>query len=200
MEQGTFDIRFFQLQASANERGWDYGFRDKEDIWQNIGSNPLDTLFTRLAELYLECSESQRQELHDYCGIQHQYLENAWYFIRRIGMLIHSQEDQKWLEIGIASALLDGGRADFRDLIVSLVLLRSMAEKREINTETILDNFIPSADDHMKGILENVRDHSRSDISYTVSTFGPAKSKQMKVNRQEKKPFWSAWLDFFNRH
>lgn len=172
MEQDKFDKRFIELEVSATEKSWEYGFRDKDDIWKNIGLNPLDSLFTNLAELYLESSENQRQVLFEYCGSQTKYLENAWYFIRRIAMLIKGQENQKWLEIGIAISLMDGGRADFRDLIVSLVLLRFMAEKQGINTRPLFDIYIHSTEGSIRGILENVRDYSKSSVKLTVDTFG----------------------------
>jgi hypothetical protein len=172
MEQEIFEKRLSELRASIGEGGLNYGFRNNDEIWNNIGSSLSDTLFTELAELYLESNSSQRKFLYEHLGNQNEYLENAWYFIRRIAVLIEHQKDNRWLEIGVASALMDGGRADFRDLIVSLVLLRFIAEKREIDTKPVFDRFIQSTNDNIRGILENVRDHSGSSVKFTVNTFG----------------------------
>jgi hypothetical protein len=172
MEQERFERRLSELKSSISDGILNYGFRNNDEIWKNIGSNPSDKLFTEIAEFYLESNDSQKQTLYDHLGIRNEYLENAWYFIRRIATLINNQKDNRWLEIGIASALMDGGRADFRDLIVSLVLLRFMAEKRGIDTQSVFDKFVQFADGITKDILMNVRDHSESSVKFNVNTFG----------------------------
>jgi hypothetical protein len=199
MEQDKFEKRFLELQVAATQRSWKYGVRNNDEIWENIGANPHDQLFTELAELYLQSTNFQRQAIYSYCGKQIDYLENVWCFIRRIGVFVQSQEDIKWLEIGLASALLDGGRADYRDLIVSLVLLRFIAEKHKINTKPIFDRFIRLADENMKGIFLNAQDHSKAGISNWVGIFGHPDWKEIKTDNQKKLPFWQGWVDFLHR-
>jgi hypothetical protein len=173
MEQSKFENRFFEWQVSFGTENIAYQFQDVDDVWKNIGSHPADQLFARLAELYLESNTDQRQQIYSYCGNEHKLLDNLWYFIRRIGFLIHSKDDERWFQIGIVSALLDGGRSDFRDLVISLVLLRFVAERRGIDIESVFNTFIPSADENTRGLLENVRDHPESSIHMTVQDFGP---------------------------
>lgn len=167
MENSEFEKRFSKIQAMPKTR-------DVKDVWENTGSTPLDKFFIELAELYLESDDSQKSILYIYCGQQQVVLQNLWNFIRRLGKLIHNPDDKRWLEIGIACALLDGNRGDdFRDLIISLVLLCFMAERRGIDIKTIFDRFIRIANGEIKGILENVRNHSEHAIHMTVQTCAP---------------------------
>jgi len=53
-----------------------------------------------------------------------------------------------------------------------LVLLRFVAERREIDIKPVFDSFIQLADGSIKGILENVRDHPESSIHMTAQDFG----------------------------
>ena len=173
MEQSEFDKRFSNIQMMYKREVKPYRFKNETDVWGNIGSLPLDKFFIKLAELYLDSSEHQKLELFAYCGQQKYILEYLWYFIRRIGKLIHSKDDKKWLEIGIAGALMDGGRADNRDLIISLLLLRYISENNEINTGAVFDTFIQSAEGFIKGRLEYVRDEVDRQLLITVQKFGP---------------------------
>src|SRR5687767_14287523 len=101
MENSEFEKRLSKIKAMPKTQ-------NGKDVWKNTGSTPLDKIFIELAELYLESNDSQRLILYTYCGQQQVVLQNLWHFICRIGKLIHSQDDKRWLEIGIASALLDG--------------------------------------------------------------------------------------------
>lgn len=170
MEQTLFEEKYSNIMKKLDEAQISYDFIAGE-TWDNVGSNPLDLAFTELSELYLEADSSQRKYVYEQAAIA-KFPHNLWYFIRRVAKHIQSQGDTKWLEIGLAASLIDGARADFRDLIVSLVLLRFTAEIHEIDTKPFFDNTIQNSDDKLKPILQNARDHSEPDIHYTVQTFG----------------------------
>jgi hypothetical protein len=173
MEQYEFDKRFSKLQVKLKSGNDSYQFKSVDDVWANIGSASLDRFYTELAELYLASNDAQRLMIYTYCGQQYNLIENFWYFIRRIGKLIHSKDDYRWLEIGVASALMDGKRSDYRDLYASLVLLRYASERQGINTKSIFDTFIPSSQEKIKPFLENVRDLGELSVQRIVRDFGP---------------------------
>ena len=99
-----------------------------------------------------------------------------WYFVRRVGQHIDLVSDVKWLEVGIAAALIDGARGDFRDLIVSLTLLRFSAESQGIDIRSFFDTFVQNADEKMQSIFTNVRDDKKSSVRYVVQMFGAPRS------------------------
>jgi hypothetical protein len=99
-------------------------------------------------------------------------LSNFRYFICRAGKQIRSLNDGEWLEIGIAATLIDGLRSDFRELIISLVLLRFAAESHGMSTKHFFDNVIQNTNEKIIEVLTNVRDHEKSSIHFTVQTFG----------------------------
>jgi len=171
MKQSDFDKQFSEIQSALKAVNISYDFKNNSDFWESIGTLPPDKSFTKLAELYLESDGSQRQVLYKFCGQKPAILENLWRFIRRIGTLIQSKDDKGWLEVGLASALLDGGRADSRDLIASLAVLRFIAERREIDIYSVLDTFIQSAAGNIKNILEDVRDCPETNLHLTVQAF-----------------------------
>jgi hypothetical protein len=131
----------------------------------------LDVAFTELSELYLEADTTQRDFIFEQAALV-KLPYNLWYFIRRVAKHIQSQGDTKWLEIGLVASFIDGARADFRDLIISAVLLRFTAEIHEIDTVPFFNNAIQNSDDKLKPILENARDHSEPDVHSIVQSFG----------------------------
>src|SRR5574341_932475 len=172
MDQHEFDERFSRIQALYSAGDKSYQIKNEDDVWTNVGSTHLDNMFTELSALYLEADDNQRQMLYNFCGQQRAILENLYIYIRRIGKLISSPEDQQWLEFGIASALMEGGRIDYRDTIISLVLLRFVAETHDIDTKSVFDTFISSAPENMRSLLTNVKTHLPSDVHMTVQDFG----------------------------
>lgn len=170
MEQTLFEAKFSSIMKELGNAQRYYEFKTDE-IWDNVGTNPLDTAFTELSELYLEADSTQRKYIFEQAGLAN-LPYNLWYFIRRVAKLIQSSGDAKWLEIGLAASLIDGARGDFRDLIASLVLLRFTAEIHEIDTKSFFDNAIQNSDDKLRPILLNARDHSERDVHYIVQNFG----------------------------
>lgn len=173
MNQSDFDKQFSEIQMALKERNISYNFIDEKDIWENIGRLPLDKTFTKLARLYLAADDNQKNSLYAYCGQQKIILENLWVFVRRLGRLIHSEENMEWLEVALSSAMLDGGRGEFRELIGSLVVVRFIAEGVGIDIRSAFEPFIQSASADMKGLLENVRDHPDEDVHFIVQTMAP---------------------------
>jgi hypothetical protein len=170
MEQTHFEAKFSSIMKKLGDAQSYYEFKTG-DTWDHVGTNPLDIAFTELSELYLEADSTQRKYIFEQAGLA-KLPYNLWYFIRRVAKHIQSQGDAKWLEIGLAASLIDGARADFRDLIASLVLLRFTAEIREIDTKPFFDNAIQNSDEKLKPVLLNARDHSEPDVHYIVQTFG----------------------------
>ena len=46
-----------------------------------------------------------------------------WLYVRRMGARICSPKDVEWVRRALAIAAIEGGRADYRDTIISLLLL-----------------------------------------------------------------------------
>jgi hypothetical protein len=133
MLQSQFESMFAMICKKLNDARGSYNFTTNEEVWGNIGTNPLDIAFTELSELYLEADDNQKDYIfHSMAGDPALY--DIWYFVRRIGKRINKKADTKWLEVGIAAALIEGERGDYRDLTVSLGYLQSDAKKHGIDT------------------------------------------------------------------
>jgi hypothetical protein len=170
MDQIEFESRFSNISEKIKRPDLFYNFIGN-NIWENAGTLPRDVFFTEFAELYIDADTAQRKRISDYFAA-HSLINNLYLYVRRIGKLILSEHDSRWLQIGIAAALIDGGRNDYRDLIVSLVLLRFAAELHEIDTKPFFNDAIQNADEKMRSILTNARDHKEADIHFTVQNSG----------------------------
>ena len=170
MDQTEFEARFSAISEKIKRPDLFYNFIGN-NIWENAGALPRDIFFTEFTELYMDADAAQRKRISDYFASRG-LINNLYLYVRRIGKLIQSRADSKWLQVGIAAALIDGGKGDYRDLTVSLVLLRFAAELHEIDTKPFFDNAIQNSDEKMRSILINARDHKESDIHFTVQNSG----------------------------
>ena len=170
MDQKEFEARFSTISEKIKRPDLFYNFIGN-NIWENAGTLPRDIFFTEFAELHIDADVAQRKRISDYFAA-HSLINNLYLYVRRIGKLIQSEQDSRWLQIGIAAATIDGGRGDYRDLIVSLVLLRFAAELHEIDMKPFFDEAIQNTDEKMKSILINARDHKESDVHFTVQNSG----------------------------
>lgn len=155
--------------------------RNKQDytdtsLWQGVGKHPLDLLLLDLAHLY----ENARQDEKDFIGNiftnrQH-CLWQLVIFIRRMAILVASGKDYELLRYSVDIALIEDARFDFRDLIVSLLILRYAAERANIEIEEMFEDAMKTAKSQItKDVFTNVRNHSREDLMYTIKKSGPPK-------------------------
>jgi hypothetical protein len=96
-----------------------------------------------------------------------------WGYVRGVAVRIGSPDDVAWRRRGLAIAAVEGGRIDYRDTIVSLVILRYGAERAGIDPRPFFDEAMATASPQGRLCLRNARDHSRRDVLYTVREMGP---------------------------
>jgi hypothetical protein len=129
----------------------------------------------RLADLYLSSDTTTRKQLRDYFTGRSRELDDMWIYVRRVAATLRSADDVPAVRRALAIAAIEGGRVDYRDTIVSLVLLRHGAEQAGIGVDPLFreiqrEEFLAPEN---RGIFENARTHAPSDIAVTVRAFGP---------------------------
>src|SRR5262245_32999418 len=124
MEQEQFESRFNHWRSLPGEGDQAY----HKEVWANIGTSPLDARITEISELYEEADSQQREVIKNYFDGKDDRVWELILYVRRVAVLISSDQDSKWLRLGITAALIEDARLDYRDLIVSLLLLRYAAE------------------------------------------------------------------------
>jgi hypothetical protein len=147
---------------------------DQTNIWDYAGKRELDESVAVVADYYIQYKSERatiREELREF--------ESLWslvLFVRRAGVRIKtdagSRED--WFNRGLATASMIDANCDYRDLIVSLVVLRSFAIDAGLDTDQAFDRAIDWSTERMHGILTNARNHDRESINQTVAAFGPS--------------------------
>lgn len=169
-DQRDFESRFQALIALPGNGDPIYF----HDIWKDIGRSPLDAKLTALTELFIAANSEQRQLIRDHHEEQHDRLWELIAYIRRVARLIVTKDDVGHLKLGLAAAAIEGGRWDYRDLIVSLVILRFAAERVGIDHVPFFNEAIKTVSmETNEAIFTNARDHSPENVEYTIRSFGP---------------------------
>lgn len=140
-------------------------------LWTKAGQRPIDLQLAEVGRLYWESNPRQRQRIVDAVGAVDSWCLIA--FIRRIAVIVEAEADARRVRAGLAIALIENARNDFRDLIVSLVILRHGAERGGIKCRPLFDEAIAMAAGAVRDCLINARDHSAKDVLITVREFGP---------------------------
>lgn len=143
--------------------------------WEKVGACDQDERWTRLADLYLRSDTQRRKQIRDYFGGRRGDLDEMWIYVRRMGQRLQNESDIHWLRRGLAIAAIEGGRVDYRDTIVSLVLLRHGADRLDIPFDPLYreiqqPEFIAPEN---KLLFENARTQVAEDVAATVRAFGP---------------------------
>jgi cyclase len=147
----------------------------KIGIWERLGECDLDRRLSKLADLYLSSDTSRRKQIRDYFAGRNGELDEMWIYVRRMGALVRSADDVALIRRGLAIAAIEGARIDYRDTIVSLVLLRRGGERAGIKVDPLFreiqqgEFMAPENKPH----FENARTHKPSDVAATIRAFGP---------------------------
>ena len=147
---------------------------DQQNIWDYTGKRELDDSIAVVADYYIQYQTARatiREELREF--------ESLWslvLFIRRAGLLIKTDDgsNEHWFNRGLATASMIDANCDYRDLVVSLVVLRSFAIDAGLDTDRKFDQAIEWSTDRMYDILTNARNHARESIDQTMAAFGPS--------------------------
>ncbi len=162
------DSEFQKWNASPGTG--DYG---STETWAEIGALNLDKRLAHLADLYLESGLEKRTDIRAFFEGNQDRLDEMWLFVRRVAKLLEFESDPKWVRRALAVAEIEGGRVDYRDSVVSLVLLRYGAERVGIDPRPLFDTALLSSPSDFTKLLKNARDHASADVQMTVREFGP---------------------------
>jgi hypothetical protein len=175
MDNTTFKERFLDYENIL--KNGDSYYR-RAEIWSNVGNRSLDEKLSELADLYWDSTQTQQKLIRD--AVNPSRTWELIVYIRRIAMLIVSQSDGNWLRRGLAVAAIENSSFDYRDLIVSLVILRYAAEQAGIKTRQYFNDTMKISDPIIHDVLRNARDHSESCVTQTIHAFGPPQWKVVK--------------------
>jgi hypothetical protein len=176
MNHGTFEKVYGQFSDII---GPDTRHYPDKSFWESVGNCDLDRQLTDLADCFRQCSSCQRQVFRS--SVHAHASWNLIAYVRRLALLLLRDSDPIWVRRGLAIANLENGQSDFRDSIVSLVILRAAAESIGLDPVPEFNETIKDCEKSMIGILENARDHHPQDVRCILRTFGP---DELKPTRQ----------------
>lgn len=181
MKDAVFQSRFESLSDVIGPKV--SHFRDS-DFWETAGSTSLDEQLTQLADLYAEASAPQRALIRT--AVNPRAEANLVMYVRRLSILILREKDPSWLRRGLDIACIENGRFDYRDSIVSIVILRSAAERSGIDPVPYFDEAIRNCDKGFVDVIENARDHRPKDVRDLLRAFGPPALKPKRQNQNKR--------------
>jgi cyclase len=141
--------------------------------WERLGECEQDARYDALADMFLMEDSGTKNQLREYFGQHRDELVEMWIYVRRAAVRMRAENASLLLRRALAIAAIEGGRDDYRDTIVSLVLLRFAAEKQAV----AVDAYFKQIEEHVatenRPLFENARTHAPTDIVTTVQAFGP---------------------------
>jgi len=142
-------------------------------VWANLIEHPLDISFIGLAELYQASGEGQRLVIENFFERKPEWTWQLVIFIRRTAKLLNPSNNNKMINAGLSIANLVSKKDDFRDIIVSLIILRFAAEKSGLDIKPSLEKAMINANDVLRNILTSTLNHDHSSVVWTIKNFGP---------------------------
>ncbi|MBI5932164.1 MAG: hypothetical protein HY867_00540 [Chloroflexi bacterium] len=142
-------------------------------IWENIGKHPQDILFLDLGEIYITASSELRMKIK---GLFEKRPEQTWQlvlFIRRIAKMINFDTQTKLVKIGLAIADIVMENEDYRDISISVAILKYGSEKVGINVTELIENEISNYSAELSTLLNNLMKWSKNDMKLSLLWFGP---------------------------
>ncbi|MFO0977220.1 MAG: hypothetical protein U0996_12530 [Planctomycetaceae bacterium] len=180
MKSLEFENILASSEAAIGPQAEEFRYNDRQ-FWSLIGTHPLDLELDRLAAAYSRCTGTQRQTLR---GRVHPTA--SWgliAYVRRMSLRILATGDDAWLTSALLIASLENAMFDFRDSIVSLVIVRAAAEQMLIDVVPHFNKAIKLSSAEMKSNFINARDHKPSDVRDILRAFGP---KELKPKRKKR--------------
>jgi hypothetical protein len=169
MDQATFEATFQQWQLAYLDDNATY----PEDLWTQIGEHPLDLRLTELADLYLSANPDQRMAIYQDFRDDEPRLWELLVYVRRMAKMLATPADSRWLRRGLAIAAVEGVGCDFRDSIISLIILSWGAERAQIDTRPYFIEIIAIAPREARDVFRNAKSHHRAAMAATLQVFGP---------------------------
>lgn len=177
MNSSDFESRSTEFQPLLNSEAAQRKYR----AWNSAGTHELDIALSSLADFYGRCNSVQCRRLRS--AVHPAASWNLVEYVRRMSIPLLETGDIKWLTRALNIASLENATFDYRDSIVSLVIVRSAAEVASLDSLSEFNKAMSKCDSTMVSTFTNARDHSPKNATTLINAFGPP---QLKLKRKAK--------------
>jgi hypothetical protein len=97
-----------------------------ERAMAKIGKDPWEEVYTvldSLCAIYVDINAAQRQEICHLLNSKHYVLNGINGYVSRNADLYRETKDSKWVGFALTSVIIEDGRTDYRDILMSLAYL-----------------------------------------------------------------------------
>ena len=139
-----------------------------EDYRARAGAEPLDGAIAALCDAYLEASADTRAYMRDFFRNQRRFRENLLGYVFRAATALRRDPSRRWVRQGIVAAAIEDRGVDYRDSIVSLIVLRWAAERVGVDPRPEFESLAAMASDGMRELIRGIPSRGASEVEYTV--------------------------------
>jgi hypothetical protein len=174
MDNAEFEDAFSHWQAMPDDHEGIYrtSMGDPGNLY-DPGGCALDSKLTMLAEMYLVGDADQRQWLRDTFADQSDFLWDLQIFARRTTLWMDGAMDERWIMRGLAAIAIEHAGVDYRDTVVTLVILRFAADVAGLDFAALVHEIPELQSDALYPHVQNAITHSIGDMRFTIQSFGP---------------------------
>ena len=139
-----------------------------EDYLARAGVEPLDGAIAALCDAYLDASADDRAYMRDFFRNQRRFRQNLLGYVFRAASALRRDPSPRWVRRGIVAAAIEDQGLDYRDLIVSLIVLRWAAERVGLDARPEFESLAPIASDRTSALIRGIPPRSASEVEDTV--------------------------------
>jgi len=139
-----------------------------EDYLARAGVEPLDGAVAALCDRYLEASADDRASMRDFFRNRSGFRQNLLGYVFRAASALRRDPSPRWVRHGIVAAAIEDQGLDYRDSIVSLIVLRWAAERVGVDPRPEFESLGAMASERMRELIRGIPARGASEVEYTV--------------------------------
>jgi hypothetical protein len=121
-----------------------------------------------LCDTYLAGSPEVRRCVRDFVERPQSFHNNLLGYVFRMASALRRDPNPRWIRLAIAAAAIEDARLDYRDLIVSLIVLRWAAEHMGFDTRAEFVAVAALATERTGNLIGGIPGRGASEVENTV--------------------------------
>jgi hypothetical protein len=135
---------------------------------EKAGTEPLDVAIAALCDTYLAGGAEVRECVRSFVERPQGFHNTLLNYVFRMASVLRRDPSPRWIRLAIAAAAIEDARLDYRDLIVSLIVLRWAAERMGLDSRAEFEALAPLATEGTGKLIVGIPHRSAPDVENTV--------------------------------
>jgi len=135
---------------------------------EKAGTEPMDVAIAALCDTYLAGSAQVRECVRSFVERPQAFHNTLLNYVFRMASALRRDPNPRWIRLAIAATAIEDARLDYRDLIVSLIVLRWAAERRGLCPRGEFEALAVLATEATGKLIAGIPQRSASEVENTV--------------------------------